>query len=586
MENTVTAVQVTPTTTESDASHVFLKKPTIFPETDYKGHNPMFTELDASVSSSHLPLDASSIIVPSGFNLTLYGAAGYATSLASLTPGEYSDLSAYSIMSIQVANETVRPTEPAACTDCGGTSILSLVEGYNSSITVRVSAPEKILVGLSSSPVAQATTAIYTVLVYRAPSNDARLKNLAPTSGALDPGFDASNMSYALTIPNSAETVAFTATVQHHFATVAANPVEMSKTEGCCDWESTAISITEGGYASVSVVVTAQAGGTRTYNINIYRKPSKNALLTTINPSLSALVPAYDADVTSYDLYIANSEASVTLTPITNHSMATISFNGGPTVLSNTSTPPQTVPEGGFAVITLLVTAQETSTLKSYTITVHRAPSTNANLGAAFALSGGYVPNEPYAAATAHYTLQVPNSIATLQVGATYDHFAATGTLDGATQASGAMSSGILLTEGGDTNITLVITAQDGTTSKAYILTVSRAPSSVADLSSLVTSLANTGAPMVPSFDTNHLVYNMSVGNLVHGMTLTPTAAHPLYSSITVNGNHTASGAPSDYCSFPDGSSSHVVVVTAQVRPPLILPRGLYKLPDACPSAP
>lgn len=99
-------------------------------------------------------------------------------------------------------------------------------------------------------------------------------------------------------------------------------------------------------------------------------------------------------------------------------------------------------------------------------------------------------------------------------------------------------------------------------TTRQYVLTVIRAPSSVADLSSLQTSVA--GDPLVPSFGATVVLYNMSVGNLVHGMTLTPTAAHPFYRSITVNGNATASGAASGYCAFPDGSSSHVVVVTAQ----------------------
>ena len=91
-----------------------------------------------------------SIIVPSGYTLTLYGAANYAAGNAdaplTLGPGQYPDLDDYTYTgthtwtnrgrSLRVSNATVMPTEPEMCLDCGGNSTLWLEEGKTRASTM------------------------------------------------------------------------------------------------------------------------------------------------------------------------------------------------------------------------------------------------------------------------------------------------------------------------------------------------------------------------------------------------------------------------------------------------------------------
>ena len=91
----------------------------------------------------------------------------------------------------------------------------------------------------------------------------------------------------------------------------------------------------------------------------------------------------------------------------------------------------------------------------------------------------GVTLNESFASGRTNYTADVANSVATTRVTATAAHSGATLTVDGVTAASGVQTGPISLNLGSNT-ITVVVTAEDGTTMETYTMVVTRAaPTSV-----------------------------------------------------------------------------------------------------------
>ena len=110
-------------------------------------------------------------------------------------------------------------------------------------------------------------------------------------------------MAYTLVVPNVVASVKFTAVTAHHFATgaITGPPANMSKTtSGCCTWASTPVLLAEGSYTMVVVHGTAQDGSVRDCNLNVFREPSENALLSDILAAGLSLAPTFDAGLASY----------------------------------------------------------------------------------------------------------------------------------------------------------------------------------------------------------------------------------------------------------------------------------------------
>jgi gliding motility-associated-like protein len=126
----------------------------------------------------------------------------------------------------------------------------------------------------------------------------------------------------------------------------------------------------------------------------------------------------------------------------------------------------------GPNVITTVVTAQNGTTVITYTTTVTRAPSSNASLANLAVGNGTLAP--AFAPSTYVYTTLVDNTV---------NQFAITPTLSDATAsilvngqpAANATQSGLINLLVGDNIITVFTTAQDGITKLTYTLTVHRA---------------------------------------------------------------------------------------------------------------
>ncbi|RZJ10598.1 MAG: cadherin-like beta sandwich domain-containing protein [Acidovorax sp.] len=183
-------------------------------------------------------------------------------------------------------------------------------------------------------------------------------------------------------------------------------------------------------------------------------------------------------------------------------------------------------------------------------------PNRNAALSAFSASAGTF----PFLAANTSYAFSVTNAVTSTTVTPTVDTPGATITVNGVSVTSGAASGAIALNVGSNI-ITTVVTALDGSTTKTYTLTVTRAapPSNNANLS----NLALSAGTLNPAFASGTTSYTASVPFTTTSLNVTPTVADAT-ASVTVNGVAVTSGNASGAIALAVGANTITTVVTAQ----------------------
>ncbi|MBC6413467.1 MAG: cadherin-like beta sandwich domain-containing protein, partial [Chromatiales bacterium] len=395
------------------------------------------------------------------------------------------------------------------------------------------------------------TTASYTVTVSRALSNDATLSNLAVSPGTLSETFGSTTLNYTVSVGNDIEELTVTATATDDNATIMVDDegVERGSTIS-------AITLTEGAVTTITVVVTAQDGTENTYTIAVTRAPSSDASLSNLEMSAGTLVPPFMSDTPDYRVLVANATGTITVTPTANHPQATITVNDVAVASGNASSAIE-LAEGEVTTITVVVTAQD-STENTYTIAVSRTASSDASLTDLAVSAGTLMP--AFVSDTRGYTVEVVNATATIAVTPTVTNRNATITVNVNNVSVGDPRQPIDLVEGGDTIITIEVTAQDRMTTNSYVVTVSRAASSDATLKTLTVSEGT----LMPNFDSSTLTYTVMVANTIDTITVTPTATNE-NATITVNNVPVDSGDAYTATDLTEGEVTTItIVVTAQ----------------------
>ena len=197
--------------------------------------------------------------------------------------------------------------------------------------------------------------------------------------------------------------------------------------------------------------------------------PSDDATLT--NLELSGVnFGTFDSATTGYSASVANDVATTTVTPTVNDDEATYVVK-----LDGAEDDDRTVALAvGANAVSVVVTAEDENTAKTYTVTVTRAappPSDDATLSS-LTLSG--VNFGTFDPATTAYTASVGNDVAETTVTPTTNDGGASYVikLDGSEDADGVIPLAV-----GDNAVTIEVTAEDGQTAKTYTVTVTRAES-------------------------------------------------------------------------------------------------------------
>ena len=292
-----------------------------------------------------------------------------------------------------------------------------------------------------------------------------------------------------------------------------------------------------------------------------------NANLSHLHLSGSGLTPSFLSATISYTATVGTNMNAVEITPTTADATATVKVNGTPVT---SGTPSAAIPLAiGLNTITTTVIAQDGTTAKTYTVTINRPGSTNANLSALHlstgALSigglialgvGGLTPS--FLSTTTSYTAKVANGIASINVTPTTSDTGATVKINGTSVASGTASLPIALNTGPNT-ITVTVTAQDGTTQKTYTVTETRGLSSNANLATLGQSLVG----LTPSFTPGNTSYTISTGNATTSMTLKPVSSDA-NATIKVDGTTVPSGTKTSPIALAVGPNTITTVVKSQ----------------------
>ena len=364
-----------------------------------------------------------------------------------------------------VANSVTETTVTPTVNDSGASFVIKL-GGVSDADKVVALAVGSNVITVEVTAEDDSTTQTYTVAVTRAKSptsvesSDATLSAL--TLSDVNFGtFDSTTISYSARVANGVSQTTVAPKINHSGASY------VVKLGGVTDADRVvALAV---GSNVITVDVTAEdKETTKTYAATVARSapPSTDATLSALTLR-DVDFGTFSSGTRSYTARVANSVSQTRVTPTVSHSGARyVTKLGG--VVDADGTVPLAV---GSNVITVEVTAQDESTKRTYTVTVTRAAplSGDATLRS-LALSD--VDFGTFDSSTTSYSAQVANSVLRTTVTPSVSNSGASYVikLDGVTDTDGAVS----LADGSNV-ITIVVTAQDGSTTRTYSVTVTRA---------------------------------------------------------------------------------------------------------------
>ena len=465
-----------------------------------------------------------------------------------LSPGFSSATTTYNA---RVAYDVAEVNVTATASDVGAVSVAvtsagtvtnnSVValgdRGANSTITITVTAENT------------TTTKVYTITVYRESgpvlSPVATLVDstgLTLTGATLAPTFAAGTNEYTARAENATEAVTIAATAQGApGATVDIMPADQDTgTQGH------QVYLTPGTNTRITVTVTAENRSTNTYTVMVYRvrdTASDDGTLSALSLAGVSLSPAFDPATMAYDARVPYNTTTVTV-------MATAADIGAltPVVTGGTAVTNNAVTLGALGAdttITITVTPESgTGDNEVYTITVYR--ESGPVLGSDTALSTFETApvDVTRVGTTNNYTVRATNAQNVLTVTATpMGAPGANADIMPADQDSLTDGHQVYLTAGANTEITVTVTAEDGSTETYTIMAYRiRATPSTDDT---LSALRLDGVDISPAFDPETTAYNARVRYDVDKVTLERTATD-IGANITVTATSDPVGASVD----------------------------------------
>lgn len=443
------------------------------------------------------------------------------------------------VSAVNVTPSAVEPTAVIRVNDTvvasGKTQAVNLNTGDNL-ITITVTTPDN-------------TARTYTITVKRALSNNAYLSGLSVSAGSLNSPFNIEDSSYEVNVGNQVSEITVSPTTADPAASVTVNGKAVNSGSAS---DAVPLSV---GINTVLIKVTAQNGYELTYTLIVIRQGSSNAKLTALAVSVGTLSPAFAAATTTYAVSVANSVSSITVSMQKDDPAATLIVNG---VYGYDNNIPFTkFLDVGDNEIKIEVKAQDGVTAKTYTITVTREESAETRLSSIILSDVGSIPG--FDPDVSSYTVDVPNALMSIRVTPfAVDSFASI-QVNGSAVLSGGTTNPIPLSAGNN-SISILVTAQNQTTSQTYTITVKRAYN--VNLSALeLKSEAAPGGIIVTQVDTAS--YTASVHNAVSSVTVTPYMAAAEEAIIGVNDTVVESGSASLPISLNVGPNTIYVKVTA-----------------------
>ncbi|MBF0430230.1 MAG: cadherin-like beta sandwich domain-containing protein [Fibrobacteria bacterium] len=306
------------------------------------------------------------------------------------------------------------------------------------------------------------TRLTYYLVITREAEPNINLSALVSSTGNWTPDFNGSSELYTVTVSSSISRITFTPTALDSTATITVGSQTVSS-----GTSSDSINLITGNN-TVNIVVTAENGVTKkTYTITV-RRLSNSATLNALTSSGGTLSPNFNSINTSYVFAVSNSTSNVTFTPTATDSNATITVNGDTVISGNESNPVNLIV--GNNPIPVVVTAEDGITIRTYTVTIDRAPSTDATLSNLIVSKGSLSP--VFSSDEPKYIDSIPWYESYIAFTPTASHAQAKIKIENQDVVSGEMSDSININKGGPVPITIIVTAEDGVTLKEYVVMV------------------------------------------------------------------------------------------------------------------
>ena len=283
--------------------------------------------------------------------------------------------------------------------------------------------------------------------------------------------------------------------------------------------------------------------------LEIYEAP--NPYLKSLSLSSGSLNPAFSSTVFNYTANVGYETGSITVTPTVDDATSTVKVNGVANPSGQASAP--ITLNVGVNTVNVEVTAS--SGLKQvYTIAVTRASSPYL---AGITFSNGALVGS-FEKTTLNYNANIGYDGATITVTPTAEDSRAGITVNGVEVVSGQPSGSISLNVGVNPVITIVVTSKDGSDSRTYTITPTRASNPYLSAMLIV---GIRGGGLTPAFNRATYAYTSPVPNSKISVQIQSTAEGG--GSITVNEASVQSGQPSQAIDLQVGTNLVTVICNA-----------------------
>lgn len=394
------------------------------------------------------------------------------------------------------------------------------------------------------------TTLIYNFTVVEALSNDATLSGLSISGYPLDKAFVSTTLSYTIgNIPYGTSKLIVNATPNNANSTIEYYVDSVLQ-------DSNTVNIPNAlGSKTITVKVTAPDGVTsKSYNISYAVVESNNVYLSKLVPSVGSI--DFIKTTENYNLTVNNDVTSVNFDIETEDSNASITIDG----VSNFTPYTATVSDlpVGTKTLTILVTAQDGKTTKTYNVVIKRLEPVASDDAYLSSLSvTDYPLDKTFEMETFEYSIgQIPFSLTELTINATPNHGGSTLSylVNGTKQTNNVVS--IPKVEGSGA-ITVKVLAEDGTTVQNYKITYNKVASGNAYLESIIVSEGTL------TFNKNTFAYPVTVDRTVTSIDITAKVED---STATMQMNGTTYSSPHTLTLSPlaSGDNDVTIIVTAE----------------------
>ena len=229
---------------------------------------------------------------------------------------------------------------------------------------------------------------IYKLTVNKEKSDNNNLLNIIPSVGTLSPTFSSNQDEYSLVLDASASVLSF----------------DVVKEDSSSKVTGIAVETIPDGLSKREIVVEAEDGSIHKYTINVYKEKVDEARLANLEISGYTFNEAFDKDTYSYTLTVPNNKyvllsSEVVAVPL--DSNATVSKTSSLTLSSIATN-----------IYTIVVTAKDGFTKKTYTIAIDREKGSDSTLSKLEFTFGNLT--ETFAPSKTEYTLKVPKNITTI----------------------------------------------------------------------------------------------------------------------------------------------------------------------------